>query len=126
MLRLLQSATRALRATPTACTCLPSAPLPSLRSLSTLASPLRPHSSPVLRLAQSARAGPSPLQGTVPALALAPARPQQATQVRGYKMPACMRKKKSPTARNGGAGKTAMKRGARRAKRRNMRIKKIN
>ncbi|BGP07714.1 hypothetical protein OF846_002018 [Rhodotorula toruloides] len=47
-------------------------------------------------------------------------------QVRGYKMPKCMRRKASPLARNGGKGKTARRKGMLKAKRRRMRIKKIN
>ncbi|GAA5819938.1 hypothetical protein JCM10212_001554 [Sporobolomyces blumeae] len=47
-------------------------------------------------------------------------------QVRGYKMPSCMKKKASPIARNGGAGKTARKHSKRGAKRRRQRAKKIN
>ncbi|GAA6018545.1 hypothetical protein JCM11491_006441 [Sporobolomyces phaffii] len=47
-------------------------------------------------------------------------------QTRTFKMPSCMRKKSSPVARNSGAGKTARKHSARRAKRRRQRAKKIN
>ncbi|BGP31731.1 hypothetical protein JCM10296v2_003505 [Rhodotorula toruloides] len=47
-------------------------------------------------------------------------------QVRGYKMPKCMRRKASPLARNRGKGKTARRKGMLKAKRRRMRIKKIN
>ncbi|GAA5904515.1 uncharacterized protein JCM6883_006518 [Sporobolomyces salmoneus] len=47
-------------------------------------------------------------------------------QTRTFKMPSCMRKKSSPVSRNSGAGKTARKHSARRAKRRRQRAKKLN
>ncbi|GEM07547.1 hypothetical protein Rt10032_c03g1564 [Rhodotorula toruloides] len=60
------------------------------------------------------QSSPSPLSSAV----------QQ--QVRGYKMPKCMRRTASPLSRNHGKGKTARRKGMIKAKRRRMRIKKIN
>ncbi|BGP39725.1 hypothetical protein JCM10449v2_003676 [Rhodotorula kratochvilovae] len=115
-LNLLQSATRALRA-PLARPCLCRSALPS-------------SSSPTLRLLSTSAPRPSPwLASTAaPFLLQRAATPAAAPvgQVRTFKMPRCMRKKASPLARNGGAGKAARKHSARAAKRRRQRSKKIN
>ncbi|GAA5837860.1 hypothetical protein JCM3766R1_001498 [Sporobolomyces carnicolor] len=82
----------------------------------------------------------APLARSFSQLSLAPVRPGPssnapgslylpvsiAQQTRTFKMPSCMKKKSSPVARNSGAGKTARKHSARRAKRRRQRAKKIN
>ncbi|GAA6027622.1 hypothetical protein JCM8097_007951 [Rhodosporidiobolus ruineniae] len=128
MLGLLQGATRALRTATRPCTCRAPSALPQARLFSSsISSPLRPSTapaststSPILRLLQSQ---PRPAFAPAP---LAPQPPAALGQVRTFKMPACVRKKKSAVARNGGAGKTARKNGARRAKRRRQRINKIN
>ncbi|GAA5928129.1 uncharacterized protein JCM15063_003794 [Sporobolomyces koalae] len=69
----------------------------------------------------------SQLSLTRPALPPTLPRPSALEQQhRTYKMPSCMKKKASPVSRNSGAGKTARKHSARRAKRRRQRAKKIN
>ncbi|GAA5908663.1 hypothetical protein JCM5296_006004 [Sporobolomyces johnsonii] len=110
MLGFLRTATRTLGSTARPCVCrAPAAPLqPRLFSTS----------SPVLSLLHAA---PRPSFAPSASPSLPPSH-----QVRTFKMPSCMRKKKSPIARNGGAGKTARKHSARAAKRRRQRAKKIN
>ncbi|GJN89040.1 hypothetical protein Rhopal_002014-T1 [Rhodotorula paludigena] len=127
MQSLAHSAARTLRSSLRPCACRIPAPTPSFSPLRSLSSTARP----------SLQLAPSPLQRALqaaprPAFAAstpASAPQPQAQQVRGFKMsviPRRMRKKASPNARNGGAGKTARKHGAKAAKRRRMRIKKIN
>ncbi|GAA5826347.1 hypothetical protein JCM3770_000131 [Rhodotorula araucariae] len=118
---LVQNAARALRASaPRPCLCrtaLPSSSssaFPSTLRLLSSSAPSRPS------LLASASA-PSLLQRLAANPAAVPV-----GQVRTFKMPRCMRKKASPLARNGGAGKAARKHSARAAKRRRQRAKKIN
>ncbi|GAA5848560.1 hypothetical protein JCM9279_006604 [Rhodotorula babjevae] len=76
--------------------------------------------SPLVALRRAA----SPVHLPAPAAAPAPTGPLG--QTRTFKMPKCVKRKASPVARNGGAGKAARKHSARAAKRRRQRSKKIN
>ncbi|GAA5912231.1 hypothetical protein JCM8208_001308 [Rhodotorula glutinis] len=137
---LLQHATRALRA-PLARPCLCRSSLPSSSSST---SSLPSSSSTLVRLVSSSaptrhhllssslpsrttttspfqRAPSSPLLAPGPTAAAHPL-----GQTRTFKMPKCVKRRASPVARNGGAGKAARKHSARAAKRRRQRSKKIN
>ncbi|GAA5945749.1 hypothetical protein JCM3775_005837 [Rhodotorula graminis] len=63
---------------------------------------------------------------TVPSAGAAAPTTSPLGQTRTFKMPRCVKRKTSPVARNGGAGKAARKHSARAAKRRRQRSKKIN
>ncbi|BGP15792.1 hypothetical protein JCM10213_005726 [Rhodosporidiobolus nylandii] len=128
MFSLVQTASGALRATARACACRTApASLPSsssrLISTASFSSSLRPTAatSPVLRALQQ-----QPRTAFASSPVATPLAQPQATQVRTFKMPSCMRKKKSALSRSGGQGKTARRNGAKKAKRVRMRIKKIN
>ncbi|GAA5830760.1 hypothetical protein JCM11251_001064 [Rhodosporidiobolus azoricus] len=130
MLSLFSRATSALKTTARPCACrtaaLPSQPtrLFSSFSSSSLSRPSTATASPILALLHStprtAFAAPHPL------LPAHQASVGPGGQVRGFKSSLAPKKKRSAVARNGGKGKTARRNGALSAKRRRMRIKKIN
>lgn len=160
MLNALKSATRTLsRASQATAIRAPAASPSHSRLISTSSSALSPILSTAANRLTSAvaRLQTSLLQRELAQAAARPGFSQSASsplssaaqqQVRGYKMPRCMRPKARPNARNGGKGKTARRKGAIKArsrslsllrvlaltplvarfqaKRRRMRIKKIN
>ncbi|GAA5885673.1 hypothetical protein JCM6882_007521 [Rhodosporidiobolus microsporus] len=127
MQSLFRSATSALKTATKPCACRTAAlPSQSTRlfssfSSSPLARPSPTTASPVLRLLQS-----QPLPSFAAPQPLAQPAQHAAGQVRGFKSSLAPKKKRSAAARNGGKGKTARRNSALQAKRRRMRIKKIN
>ncbi|KPV75279.1 uncharacterized protein RHOBADRAFT_53275 [Rhodotorula graminis WP1] len=144
---LLQTATKALR-TPVARPCLCRSPLASTSSSSSPSSsstlarllsssaPARHHllstsspapsRSPFTALHRALSPVSAPTTTVPSAGAAAPTTTSPLGQTRTFKMPRCVKRKTSPVARNGGAGKAARKHSARAAKRRRQRSKKIN
>jgi len=123
---LLQHATKALRAPlarPCPCRNLlasSSSSSPSLLRALSSSAPARHHllssstpSRPSPLVALRRAASPVQLPATAPAPAPAPAPTGPLGQTRTFKMPKCVKRKASPVARNGGAGKAARKHSAR-------------